>query len=168
MDDSRRRSLDAAPLGAGWIAVRGDRHDVGRRIGDGRQGLLAHRRVARYSGLCRRYGRGGAVLAVTFRWLGTCRSADSCCRLRNEIYCGGRSAERCGCGGRAQYRNGEESLMHISHLSAVLLFSLCVSVVFGITQRTTSREMIRYGLFCFALFVVGAILAGWLMFFIRH
>ena len=59
-------------------------------------------------------------------------------------------------------------MMHISHLSAVLLFSLCVSVVFGITQRTTSREMIRYGLFCFALFVVGAILAGWLMFFIRH
>jgi hypothetical protein len=59
-------------------------------------------------------------------------------------------------------------MMHLSHLNAVLLFSLCVSVVFGITQRTTPREMVRYGLFCFVLFVVGAIVAGWVMFLIRH
>jgi hypothetical protein len=59
-------------------------------------------------------------------------------------------------------------MMHLSHLSAVLLFSLCVSVVFGITQRTTPRDMVRYGLFCFVLFVVGAIVAGWVMFLIRH
>jgi hypothetical protein len=58
--------------------------------------------------------------------------------------------------------------MHPSHFGAVLLFSLCVSVVFGITQRTTSRDMVRYGLFCFVLFVVGAIIAGWAMFLIRH
>lgn len=58
--------------------------------------------------------------------------------------------------------------MHPSHLGAVLLFSLCVSVVFGITQRATPRAMVRYGLFCFVLFVVGAIASGWLMFFIRH
>ena len=59
-------------------------------------------------------------------------------------------------------------MMHLSHLNAVLLFSLCVSVVFGITQRTTPREMVRYGFFCFVLFVVGAIVAGWVMFLIRH
>jgi hypothetical protein len=59
-------------------------------------------------------------------------------------------------------------MMHPSHLSAVLLFSLCVSVVFGITQRTTSRDMVRYGLLCFVLFVVGAFVAGWAMFLIRH
>lgn len=59
-------------------------------------------------------------------------------------------------------------MMHPSHLSAVLLFSICVSVVFGITQRPVPREMVRYGLFCFALVVVGAIAAGWLMFFIRR
>lgn len=59
-------------------------------------------------------------------------------------------------------------MMHPSHFSAVLLFSLCVSVVFGITQRQTSRDMVRYGLFCFVLFVVGVVLAGWLMFLIRH
>jgi hypothetical protein len=59
-------------------------------------------------------------------------------------------------------------MMHLSHFSAVLLFSLCVSVVFGITQRTSTREMVRYGLLCFALFVVGAVVAGWAMFLIRH
>ncbi len=58
--------------------------------------------------------------------------------------------------------------MHPSHLTAVLLFSLCVSIVFGITQRATLRGMVRYGVFCFVLFVVGAVAAGWVMFLIRH
>ena len=32
-----------------------------------------------------------------------------------------------------------------SHFTAVLLFALCASVVFGITQRETPRRMVRYG-----------------------
>lgn len=58
--------------------------------------------------------------------------------------------------------------MTISHLGAVLLFSLFTSVVFGITQRSDPRMMIRFGVFSFALFVGGTILASWLMWAIRH
>jgi hypothetical protein len=56
----------------------------------------------------------------------------------------------------------------LSHFSAALLFSLFASVVFGITQRNTSREQIRYGAYCFAMFVGGVVVAGWVMWLIRH
>jgi len=55
-----------------------------------------------------------------------------------------------------------------SHFTAVLLFSLFASVVFAITQRADQRAMVRYGLYCFALFVGAAIVASWLMFFIHR
>ena len=35
-----------------------------------------------------------------------------------------------------------------SHFSAVLLFATFASVVFGITQRSTPKAMVRYGLYC--------------------
>jgi len=56
----------------------------------------------------------------------------------------------------------------LSHFTAAILFALCASTVFGITQRNTSRDMIRYGAYCFVLFVGGVILASWLMWFIKH
>jgi len=56
----------------------------------------------------------------------------------------------------------------ISHFSAVLLFSLFTSVVFGITQRSQPRMMIRFGAFCFVMFVTGTIAASWLMWLIKH
>jgi Na+/H+-dicarboxylate symporter len=49
---------------------------------------------------------------------------------------------------------------------AVLLFALCASVVFGITQRESPRKMARYGAYCFVLFVGSTIVLSWLMFFI--
>ena len=55
-----------------------------------------------------------------------------------------------------------------SHFSAVLLFALFTSVVFGITQRSETRSMIRYGVYCFSLFVVGTIAASWAMWLIKH
>jgi predicted membrane protein len=55
-----------------------------------------------------------------------------------------------------------------SHFTAVLLFALCASVVFGITQRSTPRAMFRYGVYCFVLFVVSVIAASWIMFFIHR
>ena len=58
--------------------------------------------------------------------------------------------------------------MTLSHFSAVLLFSLFTSVVFGITQRSEPRLMIRFGTFCFAMFVGGTIVASWLMWLIKH
>lgn len=58
--------------------------------------------------------------------------------------------------------------MTLSHFSAALVFSLFASVVFGITQRNTPREMLLYGLKCFAFFVVGTLAGGWVMWMIRH
>ena len=55
-----------------------------------------------------------------------------------------------------------------SHLSAVLLFATFTSVVFGITQRTSPRAMIRYGVWSWFLFLIITIAASWLMFFIRR
>ena len=55
-----------------------------------------------------------------------------------------------------------------SHFSAAVLFSLFASVVFGITQRNTPMEQIRYGLYCFALFVGGVFAAGWVMWLLRR
>lgn len=55
-----------------------------------------------------------------------------------------------------------------SHFSAVLLFALFASVVFAITQRSTPQAMVKYGLYCFCMFVVAVIGAGWLMWLIRR
>lgn len=55
-----------------------------------------------------------------------------------------------------------------SHFAAVLLFAIFASTVFGITQRETSQKMLRYGLYCFALFVGSAIVLSWVMFLIAR
>ena len=55
-----------------------------------------------------------------------------------------------------------------SHFNAALLFSVFASTVFGITQREGLREQFRYGLYCFALFMGGLMVAGWLMWALRH
>jgi hypothetical protein len=56
----------------------------------------------------------------------------------------------------------------LSHFNAALLFSVFASVVFGITQRETTRDQLRYGLYCFAMFMGGLIVAGWVMWVLRH
>jgi flagellar biosynthesis protein FliR len=58
--------------------------------------------------------------------------------------------------------------MMLSHFSAVLLFSLFTSVVFGITQRAEPKMMIRFGAYCFVLFVGAVVVASWLMYAIKH
>ena len=55
-----------------------------------------------------------------------------------------------------------------SHFAAVLLFALFASTVFGITQRETPVRMLRYGIYCFVLFVGSAIVLSWLMFLIAR
>ncbi len=54
-----------------------------------------------------------------------------------------------------------------SHFTAVLLFATFASVVFAITQRATPRAMVKYGVYCWALFVGSVIAASWLMWVIR-
>ncbi len=58
--------------------------------------------------------------------------------------------------------------LELSHFSAALLFAIFASVVFGITQRNTAHQQLRYGLYCFVVFVVGVIVAGWIMWLLRH
>lgn len=58
--------------------------------------------------------------------------------------------------------------LQLSHFSAAVLFALFASVVFGITQRSHTREMVRYGLYCFAMFTGGVIVAGWVMWILRR
>jgi len=56
----------------------------------------------------------------------------------------------------------------LSHFSAAVLFAVFASTVFGITQRNTTMEQVRYGLYCFALFVGGVFAAGWVMWLLRR
>jgi hypothetical protein len=58
--------------------------------------------------------------------------------------------------------------LSLSHFTSAVLFAVFASVVFGITQRNEVREQVRYGLYCFAMFVGGVILAGWVMWFLRR
>lgn len=58
--------------------------------------------------------------------------------------------------------------LNLSHFTAALLFALFASIVFGITQRNTARDMLKYGAYCFCLFIGGVILAGWVMWALRH
>lgn len=55
-----------------------------------------------------------------------------------------------------------------SHFAAVLLFALFASTVFGITMRDNTRAMVRYGAYCFILFVGSAIVLSWVMFLIAR
>ena len=56
----------------------------------------------------------------------------------------------------------------LNHFSAAAVFALFASVVFGITHRDTTREMIRYGIYCFAMFLGGVFAAGWIMWILRR
>jgi len=41
-------------------------------------------------------------------------------------------------------------------------------VIFGITQRSETKDMVRYGLYCFAWFMGGLFVAGWAMWFLKR
>ena len=55
-----------------------------------------------------------------------------------------------------------------SHFTAAVVFALCASTVFGITKRNNTRDMVRYGAYCFSLFVGGVIVASWAMWLLKH
>ena len=55
----------------------------------------------------------------------------------------------------------------LNHFSAAAVFALFASIVFGITHRETTRDMVRYGLYCFAMFLGGVLVAGWAMWVLR-
>lgn len=59
-------------------------------------------------------------------------------------------------------------ILHPSHFTAAMIFAFFASIVFGITQKNTQRDMVRYGGYCFAMFLLGTFLAGWAMALLRH
>lgn len=60
------------------------------------------------------------------------------------------------------------SPIELSHFTAALIFALCASVVFAITQKNTPKEMLHYGSYCFGLFVGGVVLASWVMWLLKR
>jgi uncharacterized membrane protein YagU involved in acid resistance len=54
--------------------------------------------------------------------------------------------------------------MVLSHFTAMLLFSLLVSVVFGVLSKDTPRERLIYGAKMFGAFVGIALVLGWIMY----
>jgi hypothetical protein len=58
--------------------------------------------------------------------------------------------------------------VQLTHFSAALVFALFASIVFGITHRETTRDMIKYGVYCFVMFLGGVIVAGWAMWLLRR
>jgi hypothetical protein len=59
-------------------------------------------------------------------------------------------------------------ILELSHFSAAFFFALFASAVFGITQRSNAQEQVKYGLYCFAMFLGGVFVAGWVMWMLRH
>jgi hypothetical protein len=55
--------------------------------------------------------------------------------------------------------------VNLSHFEAAILFSLFTSIVLAVVSRRTDRERVKYGLQCFAWFVVALFGIGWLMYF---
>ncbi|SEC28742.1 hypothetical protein [Terriglobus roseus] len=56
----------------------------------------------------------------------------------------------------------------MSQFSALAVYALFASVVFGITQRSEPKMMIRFGAYCFGLFLLTAIVVSWAMYFLKH
>ena len=54
--------------------------------------------------------------------------------------------------------------MAVPHFPAMVLFSLLVSVVFGVLSKNTPRERLLYGAKVFAAFVGVAVVLGWIMY----
>ncbi|MGO8816960.1 MAG: hypothetical protein ACLQVG_20150 [Terriglobia bacterium] len=54
--------------------------------------------------------------------------------------------------------------MAVSHFPAMILFSLLVSVVFGVLSKNTPRERLVYGAKVFGAFVGVAVALGWIMY----
>ena len=59
--------------------------------------------------------------------------------------------------------------LQVSHFTAAVTFAVFASIVFGITQRNTTRDMVRFAGYCFVMFVVvGLFVAGWFMWLLHH
>ena len=53
--------------------------------------------------------------------------------------------------------------LNLDHFEMALIFALVASVILGLVTKRTDRERVRYGLYCFACFMVALFGIGWFM-----
>ena len=58
--------------------------------------------------------------------------------------------------------------LQLSHFGAAVICAFCASIIFGITQRNETRDMVRYAGYCFMIFVLGLFVGGWVMWLLHH
>jgi len=58
--------------------------------------------------------------------------------------------------------------LHLSHLQAMLLFALVISVAFGFLSRRPAMERLKYILWSLGLFLLIGIGIGWVMYPFSH
>ena len=51
-----------------------------------------------------------------------------------------------------------------SHFLMLLLFSFLVALVFAVLMRNEPRDQVRFGAMVFGVFVLSAVVIGWLMY----
>ncbi len=54
--------------------------------------------------------------------------------------------------------------LSLTHFEAALLFALLSSIVLGVVTKKNDRDRLRYGVRCFAYFVIALFSIGWLMY----
>jgi hypothetical protein len=54
--------------------------------------------------------------------------------------------------------------LHLSHFQSLLLFAVIISLAFGTLGRRDPFERLKYAAWSFAMFVLVAIVLGWLMY----
>ena len=57
--------------------------------------------------------------------------------------------------------------LDLNHFQVSLLFALVSSIVLGIVTKFTTRERLRYGLYCFGCFLAALFGIGWVMHFLH-
>jgi putative Mn2+ efflux pump MntP len=54
--------------------------------------------------------------------------------------------------------------IHLSHLVALVLFALIVSIAFGVLGRRRPKDRVKYAAWSFLLFLLVAMVIGWAMY----
>ena len=57
--------------------------------------------------------------------------------------------------------------LNLSHFEVSIVFALVASAVLGLITKKTDQERFRYGLQCFAYFLVALFGIGWVMHFLH-
>ena len=57
--------------------------------------------------------------------------------------------------------------LNLTHFEVSIVFALVSSAVLGVVTKKTDQERLRYGLQCFAYFILALFGIGWVMHFLH-